>query len=111
VRSRKWQEAGEDCIMRSFVTCTLIIYYYGDQVKEDERDGNVARMEGINAYKNLVGEPEAKRRLGRRSYRREDNIKIDLREIGWEGVEWIHLAQDKYQWLNVLNAVMNLRVP
>jgi hypothetical protein len=41
----------------------------------------------------------------------EDNIKIDLKEIGWEGVDWMHLTQDRDQWRNLVNTVMNLRVP
>jgi hypothetical protein len=40
-----------------------------------------------------------------------DNIKIDLREIGWDGVDWVDLAQDRYQWRALVNTVMNLRVP
>jgi hypothetical protein len=64
-----------------------------------------------NAYKILVGKPEWKRPLKRPGYRWEDNIKMDLRETGWEGVDWIHLAQDMDQWLAVANKVMNLRVP
>jgi hypothetical protein len=50
-----------------------------------------------NACKILVRKPEGKRLLGRPMYKREDNIRMDLREIGREGVEWIHLAQDGYQ--------------
>jgi hypothetical protein len=46
----------------------------------------------------LVGKPEGKRPLGSPRRRREDNIRMDLREIGWEGVDWIHLAQDRDQW-------------
>jgi hypothetical protein len=44
-------------------------------------------------------------------YRREDNIKMDLREIGWEVVDWIHVAEDRDQWRPVVNKVMNLRIP
>jgi hypothetical protein len=58
----------------------------------------------------LVGKPEGNRPLGRRRHRWEDGIKMDLREIGWEGVEWIHLAQDRDHWRAVVNAMMNLRV-
>jgi hypothetical protein len=58
----------------------------------------------------LVGKPEGKRPLGRPRRRWEDAIKMDLREIGWAGVEWIQLAQDRYRWRAVVNAVMNLRV-
>jgi hypothetical protein len=43
--------------------------------------------------------------------RRKDNIRMDLREIGWEGVDWMHVAQDMDQWRALVNTVMNLRVP
>jgi hypothetical protein len=73
--------------------------------------GHVARMgEGRNVYRVLVGKPEEKRPLERPRHRWEDGIKTDLREIGWGGVEWIHLAQDRDRWRAVVNAVMNLRV-
>jgi hypothetical protein len=72
---------------------------------------HVTRMgEGRNVYRVLVGKPEGKRPLGRPRRRWEDGIKMDLREIGWGGVEWIHLAQDRDHWWAVVNAVMNLRV-
>jgi hypothetical protein len=61
-----------------------------------------------NAYRILVGNPEGKRPLGRPRRRWLDNIKMDLREIGFD---WIDLAQDMDQWRVLLNAVMNLRVP
>jgi hypothetical protein len=73
--------------------------------------GHVARTgEGRNVYRALVGKPEGKRPLERPRRRWEDRIKMDLREIGWGGVEWIHLAQDRDRWRAVVNAVMNLRV-
>jgi hypothetical protein len=59
----------------------------------------------------LVGKPEVKRPLGRPRRRWVDNIKIDLREIGWDGIDWIDLAQDRDQWRALVNTVMNLRVP
>jgi hypothetical protein len=55
--------------------------------------------------------PERNRPLGRPRRRWEDNIKVYLREIGWEGVDWMHLAQDRDQWCAVVNTVMNLWVP
>jgi transcription termination factor 2 len=74
--------------------------------------GHVARMgETRNAYRIFVGKPEGKRPLGRPRRRWVDNIKIDLREIGWDGVNWIDLAQDRDQWRALVNTVMNLRVP
>jgi hypothetical protein len=73
--------------------------------------GHVARMgEGKNVYRVLVGKPEGKRPLGRARTRWEDGIKMDLGEIGWGVVEWIHLAQDRDHWRAIVNAVMNLRV-
>jgi hypothetical protein len=58
----------------------------------------------------LVGKPERKRPLVRTRPRWEDNIRMDHREVEWEGVEWMHLAQDRDQWLAVVNTVMDLRV-
>jgi hypothetical protein len=74
--------------------------------------GHVARMaEKRNAYRILVGNPEGKRPLGRPRRRWVDYIKIDLREIGWDGGDWIDLAQDRDRWRAIVRAVMNLRVP
>jgi transcription termination factor 2 len=75
--------------------------------------GHVARMgaEKKNVYSTLVGKPEGKRPLGSPRRRWVDNIKIYLREIGWHGMNWIDLAQDRDQWRAHVNAVMNLRVP
>jgi hypothetical protein len=70
--------------------------------------GHVARMgEKRNAYRILVG----KRPLARPRRRWVDDIKIDLREIGWDGMDWIDLARDRDQWRALVNTVMNLRVP
>jgi hypothetical protein len=58
-----------------------------------------------------VGKPEGNRPLGRPRRRWVDNIKVDLREIGWDGMDWIDLAQDRNQLRALVNTVMNLRVP
>jgi hypothetical protein len=72
---------------------------------------HVARMgEGRGVYRVLVG-PEGQRPLGRPRRMWEDNIKMDLREIGIEGVNWIQLAQDRVQWWACVNTVVNSRVP
>jgi hypothetical protein len=63
------------------------------------------------AYNILVGRPKGRRPLGRLRHRWEDSIKMDLREIGFGDVDWIHLAGDRDRWRAVVNAVMNLRVP
>jgi hypothetical protein len=64
-----------------------------------------------NAYRLLVGKPHGKRPLGRPSSRWVDNSKMDILEIGWGGVDWIDLGQDRDKWRPLMNAVMNLRVP
>jgi hypothetical protein len=74
--------------------------------------GHVARIGAKrNAYRILVGEPEGKRPLGRPRFRWVDSVKMDLRETGWDGADWIDLAQDRDQWRALVNTVMNLRVP
>jgi hypothetical protein len=62
------------------------------------------------AYKILERKPEGKRPHRRPKYRWEDNIKMDLKEIGWEGENWSHLVQKRIQWRALVNMVMNLRV-
>jgi hypothetical protein len=75
-------------------------------------EGHVARMgEKRNAFRLLVGKPEGKRLLGRPRRRWVDNIRMDLREMGWGHVDWIGLAHDKTRWRAVVNSVLNLRVP
>jgi hypothetical protein len=64
-----------------------------------------------NAYRILVGNPEGKRSLRRPRHRWVDNIKMDLGEIGWDGMGWINLAQDRDYWRALVNTVMNLQVP
>jgi hypothetical protein len=57
------------------------------------------------------GKPEGKRPLRRPRHRWMDNIRLDLREMDWEVMDWIHLAQDRNQWQALMNVVMNLQVP
>jgi hypothetical protein len=64
-----------------------------------------------NAYRVLVGKPERKRPLGRPRRRWVDNIRMDLGEVGWGGVDWIGLAQDRNRWRALVNLVLNHRVP
>jgi hypothetical protein len=65
----------------------------------------------LNAYRILVGKPERRRPLGGPRRRWVDNIKMDLRGTGWDGINWIDLAQYRDQWRALMNTVMNLRVP
>ena len=74
--------------------------------------GHVARMvERRCVYRVLVGKPEGNRPLGRPWRRWEDNIKMDLEEVGCGGMDWIELAEDRDRLRALVNAVMNLRVP
>ena len=64
-----------------------------------------------DAYRTLVGEPEGRSLLGRPRCRWEDNIKVDLQEVGWGDMNWIDMTQDSGRWRAAVNAVMNYRVP
>jgi hypothetical protein len=89
-------------MMRSCMVCT----------KEDDMGGHVARIGEVRgAYNILVGKPEGRRPLGRPRCRWKDNIKMDLREIGFGDVDWIHLAQNRDRWRALVNTVMSLWVP
>jgi hypothetical protein len=68
------------------------------------------RGRGEKSVQGLVGKPEGRRPLGRPRRRWEDVVRMDLREIGLEGVDWIRLSQDRDRWRAVVSAVMNLRV-
>jgi hypothetical protein len=73
---------------------------------------HVSHMGDIrNACNILVGKREGKRPRGRTRRRWEDNIRMDLREIGWESVDWVHLAQITSQWRDLVKTVMKLPVP
>ena len=74
--------------------------------------GHVVRMgERRGVYRGLVGKTEGKRPLGRPRRTWEDNIKMNIQEVGFGGMDWIELAQDRDRWRALVNAVMNLQVP
>jgi hypothetical protein len=74
--------------------------------------GGACSMNGEkrNAYRTLMGKSEGKRQLERPRHSWVDNIKMDLREIGWDCVDWIDMTQDRGQWRSLVNMVLNLRV-
>jgi hypothetical protein len=94
--------------MRSFIFCNIIRQIKSRRMRQA---GHVAYMgEERKVHKVLVGRSKGKRPLGRPRYRWEDEIRMDLGEIGWGCVEWIQLVQDRYRWLALVNTVMNLRL-
>ena len=83
----------------------------GGKIKKNDMSGHVAHMgEGRGVHRVLVGKPEGKRQLGRPRRRWEDNIKMDLWEVGGGG-DWMELAQDRKRWRVFVNTVMNFPVP
>jgi hypothetical protein len=94
------------------VTVLGYVLNYTIKVRRMRWAGHVARMGEVRgSYNILVGRPKGRRPLGRPRRRWEDNIKMDLREIGFRDVDWIHWAQDTDRWRALANTVMNLRVP
>jgi len=90
---------------------TMVLYCAGGKIEKNEMGGHVERMgEGRGVHRVLVRKPEGKTPLGRPIRRWEDNIKMDLREVGGCG-DWMELAQDKDRWGALVNTVMNFRVP
>jgi hypothetical protein len=87
-------------------------YCAGDKIEKNEMGGACSSgVEGRGVYRVLVGKPEGKRQLGRSGCTWEDNIKMDLQEVGCGFLGWIGLTQDRDRWWALVNAVMNLRVP
>jgi hypothetical protein len=68
-------------------------------------------MEKRNAYRLSVGKPEGNRQLGRPRCRWVDNIRMDLRQVGWGGVDWIGLVEDMNRWRALVDSVSDLQVP
>ena len=90
----------------------LTKYCSGDKIEKNEM-GGACSVYGWRrgVYRALVGKPEGKRPLGIPRRRWEDNIKMDLQEVGCGSVDWIEIVQDRDGWRVLVNAVMNLRVP
>jgi hypothetical protein len=83
----------------------------GDKIEKNEIGGACSTgREERGVYRVLVGKPEGKIPLGRPRHRWEDNIRMDLPEVGCRGMDWIGLAQDRDRWQTIVNAVMNLQV-
>jgi hypothetical protein len=97
----KGQKIGENYIMRSFITC----------IRSMSRRKRCMHVASISAYTIFVEKPKGKRQIGSLRRMWEDNIKLNLIEIEWDGAAQADLAQDRDQWRALVNTVMNLRVP
>ena len=96
----------------SFMLCTSHQILLVMKSRRMKWVGHVARMgKRRGAFRLLVGKPEKRRPLGRPMHRWEDNIKTDLREVEWGGLDWIDVTGDRERWRAVVNSVMNFRVP
>jgi hypothetical protein len=86
--------------------------YLTDQIKKNEMDGACGMYGGEERFiQGFGGKLKRKRRLGRCRCRWKDDIKVNLKEVGWEIVDWIDLAHDRDKWQTLMNVVMNLWVP
>jgi hypothetical protein len=105
----EWRKLRNEELIKLYSSSTIV------QVMKSRRmkwAGHVARIgEGRVVYRVLVENPERKRPLRRTRRRWEDNIKANLQEVGYGGMDWIELAQDRDRWRALVNTVMNLRVP
>ena len=110
---RAWRARKQVTITTSrIMTDSFISFHYTRKLEIIRLVGHVTRMgERKGVYRVLVGKPEGKRPLGRPRCRWEENIKMDLQEIGCGGMDWIELAQDRDRWRALVIAVMNVRVP
>jgi hypothetical protein len=104
-----WRELHNEVLHSLYSSPSIIIIINSRRMRWT---GHAARMgEKRNAYRILVGKPEGKRPLGRPRRRSVENIKMDIREIGWDGMDSLDLTQDRDPWRALVNTVMNLRVP
>jgi hypothetical protein len=106
LRGKKWQEARDDCTMRNFITCMLhqiLLGWWNQGGLDGWGMKHTWRWEMPTKF--WSEKSEGKRPPGRPRRRWEDNIRIDLTEIGWEGVNWMHLAQDRNRWRSLVKTV------
>jgi hypothetical protein len=105
----EWRKIHNEKLHDLYISPTIV------RVRKSRRmrwAGHVARIgEGRGVYRVLVGKPKGERPLGRPRQRWEDNININLQEVGCGGMDWIELAQARDRWRALVNALMNLRVP
>ena len=105
----------DNVVVKAILLCIdyifLTQYCAVDKIEKNEMCGECGTYGGRGMHKVLVGKPEGKRLSGRPRRRWEDNIKMDLREVGGGCGNWMELAQDRDRWRALVSSVMNFRVP
>jgi hypothetical protein len=105
----EWRKLHDKELLDLYSSLSIIRIIKSRRMRWAER---VARKgEKRNAYRLSLGKPEGKSPLGRLRRRWVDNIRMDLGEVGWGGVDWIRLAKDRNRWRALVNSVLNLRIP
>ena len=102
--------SGEASTMRNIIVCTVHLIVRAIKSRRLRWAGHVALEEGKSAFKIVTGKLTVKRSLGRPRRRWEDNIRMDLEEIGINAGNWVDSAQDRNYWRALVNAALNLRV-
>jgi hypothetical protein len=104
----QWRKLHNEELPNLYLSPDIIRQFKSRQIRWVGHVACIGKERGV--YTVLVGKPEVRRPLGRPRHRWEDGVRMDLREIGLWGVDWIRLAQDRDRWRAVVSAVMNLRV-
>jgi len=105
----EWRKLHNEELNDLYLSLSIVRLMKSKRMRWDVHAARMGERRGV--YRVLVGKPEGKRPLGRTRRRWEDNIKMDLQEVGCEGMDWIDLSQDRDRWRALVNAVMNLGVP
>ena len=107
--NREWRKLHNEELNDLYSSRSIFRVVKSRRMRWAEHVASVRERRGV--YRVLVGKPDKKSPLKRPRHRWEDNIKMDLQEVGYEGMNWLELAEDRDRWWALVDAVMNLRVP